>query len=318
MKKQDILKIIPSESTNNRSNRLKHLEQINSIDLDKIHNLLLQLKNASDVIRPIKQKDIKGLSSKDVDIAHAIINPIYNGYEFNIQDKKYRNLFPFNKILNEKGDLIKVSFYTKHADNLRSNVFFIYDFVEDEDEIGEYIFSEKRYAIGQQFDLALNEVEEVFKKRRKKLSNKSVFINLTISDEVSKIYPKIKITDDRETGKMKVIGVGCNDIVIGRKDEQIFILVQNVLHYHGSTQDVEELDSLLENSKKSSKKSIPSKNTNALISKKRKHIIQVVSETNRTIKNCSGIETLISIQTKGMSTDEIKLLLNLNLCKTSG
>lgn len=318
MKKQDMLKITHTESSNNRSERLKHLEQINSMDLNKIHSLLLQLKSASDVIRPINQKNIKGLSSSDVDVIHAIINPVYSGYKFNIQDKKYINLFRFDKILSEKGDLIKISFHAKHEDNLRSNVFFIYDFVEDENEVGEYSFSEKRYAVGQQFDLALEEVEEVFKKRRKKLSNKSVFINLTISDEVSKIYPKIKITDDRETGKMKVIGIGCNDIVIGRKDEQIFILVQNVLHYHGSTQDVEELGSLLENSKKSSKKTIPSKNTNALISKKRKHIIQVVSETNRTIKKCSGIETLISTQTKGMSTDEIKLFLNLNLCKTSG
>jgi hypothetical protein len=117
---------------------------------------------------------------------------------------------------------------------------------------------------------------------------------------------------------MKIMGEGICDILLGRKNEQTFILVQNVLHYHNTVQDVEELYSVLERSKKSSKKLRQSKNTIALVSEKRKHIIQIVGEVNRTTKERSGVGKLISTQTKGLSTREIRLSFNVNLGKTSG
>jgi len=149
--------------------------------------------------------------------------------------------------------------------------------------------------------------------------NKITNIKLDISKKVSTVYKKIKVTtDDIKTDGMKIIGAGDCDILLGRKNEQVFILVQNVLNYHDTIQDVEELYFSLKESKKSSKKLLQPKNTNASTSEKRKHIIQVVGEVNRTIKNRSGVEKLLTMQTKGLSTKKIKLSLNLNLGKTSG
>jgi hypothetical protein len=184
--------------------------------------------------------------------------------------------------------------------------------------VGRDTYAERTFIIDKDFDIALSEINMALQKRVKKSGTKKIIIKLNISDEISGIYKKIMVTNDIVTGGMKITGVGDCDILLGRKNEQTFILTQNVLHYHNITQDVEELYSILENSKRSSKKLLQPKNTNPLRSEKRNHIIQVVGEVNRTTKERNGVERLISVQAKGLSTDEIRLSFNLNLGRTSG
>lgn len=311
MRKQDISPKTLNWPPKNRTERLALIKSIQLERLEKIYDFLTQMKRSGIGIYPIIESEFRNLSNGDITYIHFEINRIYDDFKFDWLDDNYASIRVREEISN-KEEAPEMLLYSFNHDAFSNNVFFMNGFV------GKGTFLERSFVIGQQFNLALEEVTEVLLSKRKKTGSKNITINLNISDEISSVYKKIKVTNNVATGGMKIIGAGNCDILLGRKNEQTFILVENVLHYHNTVQDVEELYSVLERSKKSSKKLVQTKNTNASNSEKRDHIVQIVSEVNRTTKKRSGVEKLISIQTKGLSTDEIRLLFNVNLGKTSG
>lgn len=310
MRKQDISPKTLNWPPKNRTERLALIKSIPFERLEKTYDFLTQMKRSGIGIYPIIESEFRNLSNLDISLIYGEINRVYDNFKFDWLDDNYSGYREVKEILNSNNELEKV--YSLSSDALGNNVFFMNDLVPKD------TFLERSFVIGQQFNLALEEVTEVLLSKRKKTGSKNITINLNISDEISNVYKKIKVTNDVVTGGMKIIGAGNCDIFLGRKNEQTFLLVEKVLDYHNIVQDVEELYSVLERSKKSSKKLVQSKNTNASTLEKRDHIVQIVGEVNRTIKKRSGVEKLISLQTKGLSTDEIRLKFNLNLGKTSG
>lgn len=195
-----------------------------------------------------------------------------------------------------------------------SNVFDFYaeTFVDDPVLIDK-TYLDKTLISGPSLELAMEDVEFILEDKTKVFITE---VKIQISDELEKIYPNIKIIDDIMLGKMTLVGILEEPIILSTKDEQVFILVSNVLVHHNFPQDIEELYEVLSKSKRASKILEQKAKTSAGTKEKKDHIITIVSEANRQIKSRSAVSNFISIQT--IDGRKIKLSLNTNLGRASG
>lgn len=174
-------------------------------------------------------------------------------------------------------------------------------------------YLDKTLIAGPSLSMAIDDIEFILRDKSKVFITE---VKMQISDELEKIYPDIRLIDDTKLGKMTLVGILENPIILSTKDEQVFILVANVLAHHNFPQDVDELYEVLSKSKRASKILEQKAKTSAGTKEKKDHIVSIVSETNRQIKSRSTVSNFISIQT--IDGRKIKLSLNTNLGRASG
>jgi hypothetical protein len=166
---------------------------------------------------------------------------------------------------------------------------------------------------GPSLPIALDDIEFILEDKTKVFITE---VKIQVSDELESIYPNIKLIDDTRLGKMTLVGILEEPIILSTKDEQVFILVSNVLVHHNFPQDIDELYEVLSKSKRANKILEQKAKTSAGTKEKKDHIISIVSETNRQIKSKNSVSNFISIKT--IDGRKIKLSLNINLGTTSG
>lgn len=175
-------------------------------------------------------------------------------------------------------------------------------------------YLDKTLIAGPSLSMAIDDIEFILRDKSKVFITE---VKMQISDELEKIYPNIKIIDDIKTGKMVLVGILEEPIVLSAKDEQVFILVSNVLAHHNFSQDIDELYSVVVKSKRSKKELTEKERTSNGTHEKKVHIENIVSETNRKIKARNNItEQLVSIET--IDGRKVKLSLNVKLATTAG
>jgi virulence-associated protein VapD len=179
---------------------------------------------------------------------------------------------------------------------------------------------ERVFLRGNSFEQAYKDIKYVIENHQLKSKREKVFLKENIAEEIIKKYPKINIIDDIETGKRKLVGVENIDIILGSRNEQSYIIIQNALEYDGKKQYITEIIKWLTDTRKSKKVFLGKTVTSSEKMKARKHLISIISEVNRTIKEKNGVSKIVSYSTKNLATDEIIIyfMSNVNLGKTSG
>lgn len=175
-------------------------------------------------------------------------------------------------------------------------------------------YLDKTLIAGPSLAMAIDDIEFILRDKSRVFITE---VKLQISDELEKIYPNIKLVDDIKIGKMVLTGILKEPIILSAKDEQVFILISNVLSHHNFSQDVDELYGVLVKSKRSKKELIEKERTSNGTHEKKVHIENIVSETNRKIKDRNKIsDQFVSIET--IDGRKVKLSLNVKLATTAG
>jgi len=164
----------------NKKERVKKLLRFDRTFLEKTLLLLNELKRAGVGIYKINENEIRGLKNDDISLMLSSVNHLYR--DFQLELPKHQK-FITEEVFKD-GKLVKAKIEVG-GDIMNFPVFFCSGFHE-----GEGRYPERTFMIGPQFETALDEIEEVLgkNKKKKKLNKIKGLVKPIKWDEITIIY----------------------------------------------------------------------------------------------------------------------------------